>query len=337
MSHYRHLSIEEREKLYLMAEQGETLRQIARELNRAVSTISRELKRNKAAKYPYSPSRAQRNYEKRRKLCGRKHILSCPEKREYIRHLIQNLHWSPEEIANRLKLESAALQLSYGSIYRAINAGLFDANKREASRSRKKAFAYHLRRKGKKKRKNGDKSKQGQHYRTAKRIWDRPAEANDRSELGHFEADTVVYKQGGECLLSLVDRKSRFTLAAKLPNSTSEAARDAIVFLLSRLPPDKVKSITPDRGSEFALYEDVTAALGGVPVYFADPHSPWQRGTNENTNGLIREFLPKGSDFCLVSDAQIDEFITLLNLRPRKCLNWRSPVEVFFSSPLHLT
>lgn len=242
MSHYRHLSIEEREKLYLMAEQGETLRQIARELNRAVSTISRELKRNKAAKYPYSPSRAQRNYEKRRKLCGRKHILSCPEKREYIRHLIQNLHWSPEEIANRLKLESAALQLSYGSIYRAINAGLFDANKREASRSRKKAFAYHLRRKGKKKRKNGDKSKQGQHYRTAKRIWDRPAEANNRSELGHFEADTVVYKQGGECLLSLVDRKSRFTLAAKLPNSTSEAARDAIVFLLSRLPPDKVKS-----------------------------------------------------------------------------------------------
>ena len=137
-------------------------------------------------------------------------------------------------------------------------------------------------------------------------------------------------KQGGKCLLSLVDRKSRFTLVAKLPNGTSEAAR-AIVFLLSRLPLDKVKSITPDRGSEFALYEDITAALGGVPVYFADPHSPCQRGTNENTNGFIREFLPKGSDSCLVSDAQIDELIALRNLRPRKCLNWRSPAEVFFS------
>lgn len=128
-----------------MTGQGATLRQIAVELGRSESTISRELKRNKPGKHPYSPSNAQKYYEKRRKLCGQKHILSCPEKREYVRHLIQDAHWSPEEIANRLKLESDALQLSYASIYRAIHTGLFDANRRVASRNRKKSFSYHLR------------------------------------------------------------------------------------------------------------------------------------------------------------------------------------------------
>lgn len=336
MSHYTHLSIEEREKLYLMRGQGKTIREISVEMGRSPSTISRELRRNKSKKQPYSPSWAQRAYEKRRKQCGRKHILSCPEKREYIRHLIQDLHWSPEEIANRLKLESAPMQLSYASIYRAIWAGLFDANKREASRNKKRSFAYHLRRKGKKKHKKGEVCRQGQHFAAANRIHDRPAEANDRSEFGHFEADTVVGKRGGECLLSLVDRRSRFTLAAKLPDGKAESARDAMIYLLSQLPSDKVKSITSDRGPEFALYEEISQALR-VPFYFADPHAPWQRGTNENTNGLIREFIPKGYDMALVSDSSLSHLIALLNLRPRKCLAWRSSAEIFFSFSLHLT
>lgn len=336
MSHYVHLSIEEREKLYLMRGQGKTIREIGAEMGRSPSTISRELRRNKSRKHPYSPSSAQRAYKKRRERCGRKHILSCAEKREHIRHLIQDLHWSPEEIENRLRMESAPVQLSYAAIYRAIHAGLFDTNKREASRNKKKAFAYHLRRKGKKKRKNWEECKQGQHFAKANRIHDRPSEANDRSELGHFEADTVIGKRGGECLLSLVDRKSRFTLAAKLPDGKAESARDAIISLLGQFPPDKVKSITPDRGSEFALYEQVSQVLG-VPFYFADPHAPWQRGTNENTNGLIREFIPKGLDMALVPDDRLSHFITLLNLRPRKCLDWRSPAEIFFSFSLHLT
>lgn len=107
--------------------------------------------------------------------------------------------------------------------------------------------------------------------------------------------------------------------------------------LLSSLPPDKVKSVTPDRGSEFTLYQDVSKALDGLPFYFADPHSPWQRGTNENTNSLIREFLPKGADFAPIHSADIAHFISLLNLRPRKCLAWRSPAEIFFATLLHLT
>lgn len=229
MSHYTHLSIEEREKLYLMRGQGKRICEIGRELGQSASTISRELRRNQSKKHPYSPSSAQRTYKKRRKHCGRKHILSCLEKREYIHHLIQDLHWSPEEIANRLKLEEAPLQISYTAIYRAIRAGLFDASKREASRSRKRSFAYQLRRKGKKKHKKGEKGRQSQYFMGADGIHNRPSEANDRSELGHFEADTIVDKRGGECLLSLVERKSRFTLAAKLPDAGSEAARDAMI------------------------------------------------------------------------------------------------------------
>lgn len=337
MSHYKHLTIEEREKLYLMRGQGASLRKIACELGRAASTLSREVKRNERTRHPYSPSQAQKAYVKRRKKCGRKHILSDPEKREYIRKFIQEAHWSPEQISNRLMLEHADLKISYAAIYRAIKAGIFDKNKRAASRKKELAFAYHLRRKGKKQHEKWDKRKSCVHFSDAYGIADRPHAANERREVGHFEADTVVGKRGGECLLSLVDRKSRFTLAAKLNRKTAEEVREGITALLGSLPKDKVKSITPDRGLEFALYQDISKALGGLPFYFADPHSPWQRGTNENTNGLIREILPKGYDMAHVSDEDIARFIFLLNLRPRKCLGWSSPAEVFFATVLHLT
>lgn len=336
MSHYKHLNIEEREILYLMRGQGQKIRQIAEALKRSPSTISREIKRNKDKKHPYSPSGAHNRYIKRRKNCGRKHILSCADHRELVRRLIEENQWSPEEISNRLKLECNPLQLSYGAIYRAIRAGLFDENKRLASRNRHNRFSYHLRHKGKKKNAKGEKNKQGG-YQFANKICDRPAEANERMTQGHFEADTIVGKRGGECLVTLVDRKSRFTLAAKAAKGTATAVRDVIIALLKQLPPDQVKSITPDRGSEFALYQDVSAALHGVEFYFADPHSPWQRGTNENTNGLIREYIPKGSEIEPVQNPHIKAFIYKLNLRPRKCLHWRSPFEVFFDQLLHLT
>lgn len=241
-------------------------------------------------------------YEKRRKACGRKHILCEAEKREYIRRFIQEGHWSPEQISNRLKLESAEVQISYAAIYRAIKAGIFDENKRAASRNKKKAFAYHLRRKGKKQRRQRDRRRQGSHFCDADRICDRPPEADDRSELGH-----------------------------------AEATRDAMTALLGALPEDKVKSVTPDRGTEFTLYREISKALRGLPFYFADPHSPWQRGTNENTNGLIREFIPKGTDLAHVPADDVAHLVALLNLRPRKCLDWRSPLEIFFNILLHLT
>lgn len=126
-------------------------------------------------------------------------------------------------------------------------------------------------------------------------------------------------------------------LAVKVPNGTAEAVRDALIRMFSALPAEKLRSITPDRGHEFAKHSDVSDALRGIPFYFADPYSPWQRGTNENTNGLLRQYFPKETSFDDVSDAQLADIVAKINLRPRKCLNWLSPFEVFFDTLLHLT
>ena len=134
MSHYKHLSIEERESLYLMKGQGKSIREIARQLGRSPSTISRELHRNKCGRHPYLPSRAQNKYKARRKNCGRKHILRDETSRQLVRHLIEDEHWSPEQIENRLKLENNPFQISYASIYRGIHAGLFDPKRSMSAR-----------------------------------------------------------------------------------------------------------------------------------------------------------------------------------------------------------
>ena len=334
MSHYKHLTIEERESLYLLRNQGVSLRKIAQQLGRSPSTISREIKRNKVSHRPYRPSSAQNRYEKARKRCGRNPILSEPELRETIRSYVEDLHWSPEQIENRLKAEHSTFHISYATIYRAIWSGLFDPCTKYVAKSQR--FAHKLRKKGKPKKKKGAVNKQGkliiQHT-----ISERPADANARSAIGHWEADTVAGKKGSSALVTLTDRRSRFLLAQKIPNTCAETVADAMIHLLKPLPSDKVKSVTPDRGHEFAKHADVTAAVHDVPFFFADPYSPWQRGTNENTNGLLRECLPKYSDMTPVPDDLIDNFIRLLNLRPRKCLGWLSPYEVFFNISLHLT
>lgn len=141
-------------------------------------------------------------------------------------------------------------------------------------------------------------------------------EANERQVLGHFEADTVVGKRGGTCLVSIVDRKSRFTLAAKALNASAPAGRDTMTSLLGQLPADKVKSVTPDRGSEFALHQEVSSAVHNVPFYFADPYFPWHRGTNENTKGLIREFIPKSTDMTPFPNSFIFDLVNAELLRP---------------------
>lgn len=154
--------------------------------------------------------------------------------------------------------------------------------------------------------------------------------------IGHWEADTVVGKPGSACIVTITDRCSRYLLAGKVPRRFSTLVADKIVSLLSPLPKKKRKTITPDRGKEFSKHREVTQALC-LPFYFPDPHAPWQRGTNENINGLIREYLPKSFDMAFSSDEEISRFIDKLNRRPRKCLDWKTPYEVFFNRLLHLT
>ena len=155
--------------------------------------------------------------------------------------------------------------------------------------------------------------------------------------MGHWEGDTVIGRKGGARFVTQVDRKSRFLLAAKVQNGTAEAVRDTLIRMFSALPVEKPRSITPDRGHEFAKYSEVSDALHDVPFCFADPYSPWQRGTNENTNGLLRQYFPKETSFNDISDTQRACIVNKNNLRPRKCLDWQTPFEVFFDTLLHLT
>lgn len=334
MSHYRHLTIEEREKLYLLFNQGVSIRKIAAALNRSPSTISRELERNTLFWQPYSPSVAQIRYKNRRKRCGKKRILANAEIKEKVRTLIQDRRWSPEQVEFRLKLENSPIHISYATIYRAISSGIFDIKKKYLKKNEK--FSFYLRRKGKKRRKNGAEHRQGK-YAIPFTISQRPKEAEDRSVLGYWEADTVAGTKGSASVLTLTERKSRFLLACKIDQHTADVVSNAIICLLDGIAAENVKGITPDRGSEFAMHEEVTKTIHNVPFYFADPYSPWQRGTNENTNGLLRECIPKGKDIAPVDPEVITAFVNCLNHRPRKCLGWRSPFEVFFDKVLHLT
>jgi IS30 family transposase len=161
MSHYKHLTIEEREKLYLLFNQGISIRKIAAALNRSPSTISRELERNTLFWQPYSPSVAQTRYKNRRKRCGKKRILANAETKEKVREFIQDRHWSPEQVEYRLKLENSPIHISYATIYRAISSGLFDIKKKYLKKNER--FSFYLRRKGKKRRENGTERRQSKY------------------------------------------------------------------------------------------------------------------------------------------------------------------------------
>lgn len=335
MSHYHHLSITEREKLLVLHTQNKSLRNIAREMGRSVSTISRELKRNRGAKESYSAIEAQNKYELRRERCCRQKLLDNPALKSKVHRLFLEHQWSPEQISARLAYENNYYSISYNTIYRAIYAGMFDTTEQKRSHGNRGAIRK-LRHRGKTRHTIGTTETRGKIV-ISNSIHERPSEADSRKVIGHWEADTVVGKRDSACLVTITDRCSRYLLAGKVTKKRSELLADKMIFIFSGIPKKRVKTITPDRGKEFAKHKDVTSAINGVQFYFPDPHSPWQRGTNENTNGLIREYLPKSFDISLCSDDDIAYFVDKLNKRPRKCLNWKSPYEVFFNKVLHFT
>ncbi len=335
--HYKHLSIAERESLLLCLGEGKNVTEIARELGRSKATISRELKRNSIGsskrekkKKEYRPSRAQSRYERRRRNCCPKKKLSNEELYEKVKSLFLKEQWSPEQIAGRMKKEGTFL-ISTNTIYRAIYAGMFDEP--GYSRSRKGAKRY-LRHKGKPRK--GEKSKDGRgKMKISHELSERPKEANNRERIGDWEEDTVIGKPGGPCLVTSVDRKSRYIVGGKAENKRASNVTPVMIKAHLGVP---VHTITPDRGVEFSHHPQVTAALG-AEFYFPPPHHPWERGTNENTNGLLREYFPKSTDFSVIEEQEVQAVFLKLNLRPRKCLDFRTPFEVFhsFSLLLHLT
>lgn len=331
MSHYTHLTPEEREIILVLYSYHCTIQFIADCIGRDRSTIYRELSRNTIKKY-YSASIAQAAYEYRRLRCRPKKKLSDPKVFEIVREKFLEHQWSPEEISNRIKLERSGLSISYSTIYRGIYAGLFDTeltDRTDGNRSAK----YKLRHKGKTRHYNGHTEKRGKII-ISHDIDERPQEANDRSRLGDWEGDTVVGKRGGQCLVTLADRMSRFLFSKKAEKKDSKFVTDVMIQCLKDQP---LHSITPDRGKEFAKHSNVSSALNNVQFYFPQPGQPWQRGTNENTNGLLREYFPKGTDFSKYSDEYIQSIVDELNKRPRKCLGYLTPYEVYYSTLLHLT
>lgn len=334
MSHYKHLNIFERECLWEMHIKGESLRKIAKKLGRNVSTISREIKRNQK-RHPYSPTKAQTRYTEKRKKCVRKRILSSNELKEKVVFLLSNYQWSPEQISNRLMIESGKKIVSYNTIYRALKCGYMEPKGRKIrNRHGRYPLLKHLRRKGWKGKKKKHSQKADYIHQT---IEERPKEANERLEIGHWEGDLVYSSYHKLYVVTLVDRLSRYLITGISKTRKPDEVAAVILSMLQNLPPEKIKSITLDRGIEFAHHFKVTNELKNAKFYFAHPYSPWERGTNENTNNLLRQYVPKNTYKVHFSEELLISFTEKLNNRPRKCLCWKTPREFFTNTLLHLT
>ncbi|WP_367294760.1 IS30 family transposase [Levilactobacillus yonginensis] len=331
MSPYNHLTLKDRECILLGVTLNDTYQGIAEKIGCSKATVSREIKRN-GGRDAYSAVKAQENYQRRRLKSRRPRILADLKLRDFVLHRIVQCQWSPEQISGRLVHENSEWQISYNTIYRGIkldNLGI----KRKSHGAR--GFARKLRHRGKTRKVKGTVNERRGRFNEVLSVHERPVSCNKRSWFGHWEGDTVQGKTGRSALVTLVDRKSRYLLSQRVSKVNAKNVTQAMIDLLHTVTPKRVRTLTPDRGTEFAGYREVSQELG-IPVYFPDPHAPQQRGTNENTNGLIREYFPKGTDLDQLTDQDIYQFVEVLNNRPRKILGWKSPSEVFFGTKLHL-
>lgn len=289
---------------------------IAQELKVHKSTISRELKRNTGQR-GYRPKQAQQLAASRQQQRASATRISS----EIWDTVKARLHeeWSPEQISGRLKTERG-LNISHERIYQYI----YD-DKRNGG-----TLHQHLRcQKQRRKRYGGGRDRRGQ-IAQRQSIEERPIIIEQRERIGDWEADTIIGKGHRQAMLSLVERRSRFTLLHKLDQATSAAVTAAALAQLQPLS-GKVKSITSDNGREFSGHQAIATRLG-VDFYFAHPYAAWERGTNENTNGLVRQYLPKGSDFTALTQDSVEVVVNKLNHRPRKVLGYRTPYEVFYAT-----
>ena len=322
--HYTHITPLERESISIMVASGQTIGEIARSLKRSKSTISREVRRN-SGEDGYSPLIASAMYIQRRLKCHRPHIIENEEVYNYVKIKFLDQHWSPEQIDGRMKLDNESIRISRSTIYREIENGTFDVECDGKKATRR------LRHKGRKRHTQGSVENRGK-FAISHDLEERPDEANNRGRIGDWEVDTVLGKVGKACLVTLVDRMSRYLIVGKVESKNAEAVNQ---FMIKALSSVTAHTVTPDRGKEFSKHVEFTKATG-VEAYFPQPHQPWQRGTNENTNGLLREFFPKGYDLTETSDEEIQGVMDKINNRPRRILGYRTPSEVYNELALHL-
>ena len=308
----RHLTKEERDRIAQLSYQGFEQKEIARWIGRSPATISRELNRNRTG-HEYFAGQAQEATERRRRERPLTRKLDDPEINETVREgLVQN--WSPEQIAGRMQRDHSddpRRQVSAQTIYTWIE--------QDQHRDHWKSF---LRRRGK--RPSRRKKPDG----IGAPIDQRPEVIEQRLRLGDFEGDTVLGPPGTGGLATLVDRKSRYTIIVKIRSKVADHVHQKIRERLKQLEQEQRRSLTLDNGTEFARCQRLEKHLN-MELYFADPGCPYQRGTNENTNGLIRQYYPKGTDFREVSHQEVRRVENLINHRPRTCLGFKTPHEVF--------
>ena len=318
---YTHMSIEERETLSLGLAQGYSLRTMARVLGRAPSTVSRESTRN-ARGHPYRACRAQRLAAARARQPRRARKLLDPWLWQYVQtYLGQGC--SPEQIAGRLRREypdDMRKRLSAETIYAALYVLPRGGLRSELLTALRQA------RKARRPRSRGT-DRRGQLLHMTP-IADRPAEVASRTVPGHWEGDLIKGARNGSAVGTLVERTTRLVILARMEGTDAVSAREGFTRKLRHVPAPLRKTLTYDRGKEMAEHARLAQRLA-IQVFFADPHSPWQRGTNENTNGLLRQYLPKGTDLSAYTQRELNTIAHRLNTRPRKCLNFATPLEVF--------
>ncbi len=312
------LNFHEREKIFEYLNKSYKMEEIAQCLNRHISTIYREINRFQGN---YSPITSQEDSILKSKNSKKKEKFQNENLNIYVVEKIK-LFWSPQQISNRLKIDfpnDNHMRVSVETIYKFIYniKDPYEKNQLIKYLRRRKKYRYSRKNKNEKRGK----------ILNIKSIHERPSFVQERNDLGHWEGDTVVGKDHKSAIGTLVERKTRLTIIVSLKNGKDAAeTTKAFIDKFNGLPLFLKKSLTYDRGMEMAFHEKFTQATG-MPVYFADPYSPWQRGSNENTNGLIRTFFPKGTDFAYYSEEDLAKVENILNNRPRKVLKYLTPNE----------
>jgi IS30 family transposase len=315
---YTQLTQEQRYQIHAFKQAGDNQTQIATKLGVHKSAVSRELKRNSGYRN-YRPAQAQRFAQERQQAKRRPQIRS--QTWQQVEALLRQ-QWSPEQISGRLQVEGQP-SVSHERIYQYIYT-----DQRQGGQ-----LYRHLRCCKQRRKRYGRNDRRGAIPGRVS-IEERPAVVEAKSRLGDWEADTMIGQQHRQAIVSLTERKSKFTLLQKVPDKSAAAVTAAMLALLNPLQ-EQVHTITSDNGREFAHHQQIAKQLE-TDFYFAHAYASWERGLNENTNGLVRQYFPKHCDFRSVTDAAVDYAMQRLNHRPRKTLGFRTPHEVFYNLPVAL-
>ena len=314
---YKQLSLEDRCEIARLQAEGRSIQQIAAALDRAPSTVAREIRRNRGTEVGYKPSYAHEQARARRWVGSR--LERQPKlQRVVLGRLAKG--WSPEQVAGRLRREGAHFTISYESIYRFIYA--------QIARTKDYRWRHYLPR-GKSKRgfrgRRGGSSASFIEGRIP--LSERPAVVTSRSTPGHWEADLMLFRKYGQAVLTVHERHSRILLATRPPNKAADGVASHLVGLFAALPPALRQTVTFDNGTEFARHRELHRL--SMQTFFCDPYAPWQKGGIENAIGRMRRFIPRKTDLANLSSRGFHALVSAYNNTPRKCLDFRTPAEVF--------